>query len=376
VFALLMWGSLVFCTYLLGLVSPALGAYFRDTRNVKAKGKTFSCQYKLRYDGSLTVNSKWSRVTCKPDSRGSFGTVTQTFEINGFSVDVVHAVKKGRDTIKNIKVEEIVVTTVPTEQSCSCKLPLTEGSSSETGRKLENAAGRVLERKRRSFNVEMEGRTFGGLGFPTGGAFESLVKLVFLASLSALVTYGKSMLLQSLGMNVTGRTLETTYVEEPQEMILNLLNKASDRNLIGGIIGGLGSLIGGGATESSLNTTNTTDFTEAAISEAIAQYLANGGLESILSNLLASEDIGQYILGIANTLLNNIDVESTIETLTSQLGSDFGEIISTVEQAVLSGNIIGVISNLLGGISEAEIEGFLENISSGAIEMAMNCECL
>ena len=50
--------------------------------------------------------------------------------------------------------------------------------------------------------------------------------------------------------------------------------------------------------------------------------------------------------------------------------------ILAVEQAVLSGNIIGMISNLLGGISEAEIEGFLENISSGAIEMAMNCECL
>ena len=43
-------------------------------------------------------------MTCKPDSKGKFGTVSQTFVIGRKSVEVVHDVKKGKDTIKKINI--------------------------------------------------------------------------------------------------------------------------------------------------------------------------------------------------------------------------------------------------------------------------------
>ena len=45
------------------------------------------------------MDSKKSKVTCKPDSKGKFGTVSQTFDIRDKSVEVVHEVKKGKDKI-------------------------------------------------------------------------------------------------------------------------------------------------------------------------------------------------------------------------------------------------------------------------------------
>ena len=52
------------------------------------------------------MDSKKSKVTCKPDSKGKFGTVSQTFDIRDKSVEVVHEVKKGKDKIKEIKISK------------------------------------------------------------------------------------------------------------------------------------------------------------------------------------------------------------------------------------------------------------------------------
>ena len=71
-----------------------------------AKKKEFTCKYSLRYKGSLTIDQRKSKVTCLPDSKGKFGTVSQTFEIKDFSVEVQHDVKKGKDTVKKISVSK------------------------------------------------------------------------------------------------------------------------------------------------------------------------------------------------------------------------------------------------------------------------------
>ena len=77
---------------------------FKETRSVKAKNKVFNCKYQLKYKGSLTVDARKSRVTCTPDSKGSYGTVSQTFVIGKNTAEIVHDVRKGKDKIKNINI--------------------------------------------------------------------------------------------------------------------------------------------------------------------------------------------------------------------------------------------------------------------------------
>merc|ERR1719477_288694 len=112
---MLTMGRLLLACICLGLAAPATAQWkvFTETRTVQAKNKPFVCKYELMYKGSLTVDSKKSKVTCKPDSKGKFGTVSQTFDIRDKSVEVVHEIKKGKDAIKEIKISKLT-TPAPT----------------------------------------------------------------------------------------------------------------------------------------------------------------------------------------------------------------------------------------------------------------------
>ena len=83
------------------------------------------------------------------------------------------------------------------EMSCSCKLPLLDGSSfAASGRKLSNVAARVLERKKRSatedFPLKTRGHNHPSNSYSSGNALGSLVQVVILASLAALAAYGNT----------------------------------------------------------------------------------------------------------------------------------------------------------------------------------------
>merc|ERR1719151_516128 len=54
----------------------------------------------------FTVDKKRSKVTCSPDSKGNFGVVTETFTVGTKSVQVTHAIKKGKDTVTGLVVSE------------------------------------------------------------------------------------------------------------------------------------------------------------------------------------------------------------------------------------------------------------------------------
>jgi len=82
---------------------------FEAEREVVAKKKTFTCKYLLIYKvvgPKFTVDKKKSKVTCSPDSKGNFGVVTETFTIGTKSVQVTHAIKKGKDTVTGLAVAE------------------------------------------------------------------------------------------------------------------------------------------------------------------------------------------------------------------------------------------------------------------------------
>ena len=103
------------------------------------------------------------------------------------------------------------------------------------------------------------------------------------------------MLLQSLG-NQLERKLEIDSTDF-QNKILSFLRETSERqDLIGGLTGGLESFLNG------------TDFSESTIQGAIIHYLTSGGFESIFSNMLMSEDLGQSLEEMAHKLLSDLDV--------------------------------------------------------------------
>ena len=52
------------------------------------------------------MDPKKSKVMCKPELKGNFGTVSQTFEVKEKSVEVVHDIKKGKESIKEINIGE------------------------------------------------------------------------------------------------------------------------------------------------------------------------------------------------------------------------------------------------------------------------------
>ena len=77
------------------------------------------------------------------------------------------------------------------EMSCSCKLPLLDGSS-ESGRKLNSAVSRVVERKKRSTRDAKGGshHHYPSNSYSSGSALGNLFQVVILASLAALAAYG------------------------------------------------------------------------------------------------------------------------------------------------------------------------------------------
>merc|ERR1712236_22108 len=107
---------LLVCIYL-GLVAPSLAQWkvHKEVRSVKAKNKDFKCSYTLRYKGALTVDTKKSKVVCLPDSKGSFGSVTQTFVIRGYRAEILHDIRKGKDKIKKINIGKVTTTEAPTQ---------------------------------------------------------------------------------------------------------------------------------------------------------------------------------------------------------------------------------------------------------------------
>jgi len=373
----------------LSLATSGLGQWktFSETRTVMAKKREFTCKYSLRYKGALTIDQRKSKVTCVPDSKGKFGTVSQTFEIKDFSVEVQHDVKKGKDTMKKISVSKLTTPSPTTtegggggegghgetggeegEMSCACKLPmLDESIFAESGRKLSDATAKVLERRK---NEASRGHN---QSYNNGYAFGSLLQVVVLASFAALAGVGKAVLLQNLGGLIAGRKLSSHVKEreEVEEMILGHLTKAAgvfDRqDLLGGLLGELGGLLGGnGGTE---------EVGQAVLEQAITDFLTNGGLFNIFNNMLQSEDLFQQVGEAFGSFIGGLNMEETINSLSTQLGSDLGEIVSIMEQALSSVGLSEVLGSMLGGISQQEIEGMMEGIDLNTMEMMMNCNC-
>merc|ERR1712128_79576 len=391
-------GRLLLLCFCLSLAAPAFAQWktFTETRTVTGKNKPFACKYQVRYKGALTVDARKSKVTCKPDSKGKFGTVSETFVIGENSVEVVHDVKKGKDTIKNLNIAKLttpapttITTTaspIPTpsptgtgggtggttgtggeEMSCSCKLPLLDNSS-ESGRRLNKVASRVVERKKRStkdlpVETRGNGHNHPSNSYSSGNALGDLVQVIVLASLAALAAYGKVTLLQNLS-GLLGRSLNTDLEEQEaaQTRMLSVLTNNFDRQGLGGLLGGLGEILGGAGGAVPNPSEQIEGLVEQAIQEQINEFLTGGGVQSWLASLLESEDMGQMIGEMVNTL-------------STQLGTDLGEMVSILDEAMAGTDMAEVLSSLMGEMPEGQMESLLEGVNLNTMEMMMNCSC-
>merc|ERR1712037_993281 len=208
------------------------------SREVVAKKKTFTCKYMLVYKvagSQFTVDKKKSKVTCSPDSKGNFGVVTETFTVGTKSVQVTHAIKKGKDTVTGLAVSEATGGTgrgsggsvSGDDMDCTCTIPLPDLSSSApvmTGRKLPTSdrnsklvttvleSGAIKEcivvgHKPISCWLKEVAESVRGNGMSQGWSkLEQLLPLAILFILSGLAAYGKVALLQNLGILPTART--------------------------------------------------------------------------------------------------------------------------------------------------------------------------
>merc|ERR1711892_925668 len=112
---------------LLLIVSPAFvaGGTYEETRQVvDSAGKKFKCTYKLSYTKKAVSKGK-SSVSCTPNKPGK--TITEIFVIEelGKSVSVKHTIKKGKESISAITMEDYVApSAAPLEAThdCSCKM--------------------------------------------------------------------------------------------------------------------------------------------------------------------------------------------------------------------------------------------------------------
>merc|ERR1711892_982226 len=112
---------------LLLIVSPAFvaGGTYEETRDVvDSAGKKFKCTYKLSYTKKAVSKGK-SSVSCTPNKPGKTITETLVIEELGKSVSVKHTIKKGKESISAITMEDYVApTAAPFEAThdCSCKM--------------------------------------------------------------------------------------------------------------------------------------------------------------------------------------------------------------------------------------------------------------
>merc|ERR1712192_222809 len=232
-------------------------------------------------------DKKKSKVACSPDSKGNFGVVTETFTVGTKSVQVTHAIKKGKDTVTGLAITEATggfgngsggsgggsggsgggsggSVVSGDDMDCTCTIPLPDMSALSSSTPLATGRSKLVTTKLQGGAIKecivvgnhpiscwlkeitesVRGNGHHGVSQPS--KIEQLLPLAILFILSALAAYGKVAFLQNLGILPIGRNAlgqENQHKEQLEE--LSRLFHAANRQFGGGL-GGLGGLLGGG----------------------------------------------------------------------------------------------------------------------------------
>ena len=105
---------------------------------------------------------------------------------------------------------------------------------------------------------------------------------------------------------------------------------------------------GAGGSSSETGTGQIEGAIEQALLQQISEYLSGGGMETLMTNLLESEDLGQQLGEMVNNLIGNFDVRirmildgrnlcslfqinGMVTSLSEQLGNDLGQMTASME---------------------------------------------
>jgi len=306
---------------LLLIVSPAFvaGGTYEETRDVvDSAGKKFKCTYKLSYTKKAVSKGK-SSVSCTPNKPGK--TITETFVIEelGKSVSVKHTIKKGKESISAITMEDYVApTAAPFEAThdCSCKMA------------PESLAG--LSTSVRSSVPAVVNRQLLG-----GGLFSNL-----LANGAAPSPASNGLDLASLlgGGSSSNDLVTQLAMQVAQQQVDDFINN-------------------GGAEEAITNLVESGQLEEMA-----TNFVESGQLETMMDEMMENVDMETMMTEMVGTLEKEME-----ESM--QNGGPLGEMMESM-------NVTGDLEELMGQMENGG--GLLgpEMLSQmGNMELNMKCSC-
>jgi len=244
--------------------------------------------------------------------------------------------------------------------SCSCKAPLlpTEmfPGNAIMGRMADMAVSgrRLAGSLMSSSRAGNQGESRSSLAPLTGSPLESLLWLGLVSALAALAAYGKVTLLESLGLltgpPIPGRGLaagQETPVDKFSSLLAGALHRFGQKQEggrqfdLGGLVGGLT----GGLTEGGLTEEMTNQLMQQAISQwmnsggmetLMIEWLTGGGAQSFLTTLFTEETenlsaMSQSLTEALEQQMADMDVEAMMDEAVTSLGSDLGEIASSLQ---------------------------------------------
>jgi len=397
---------------------------FEAVREVVAKKKTFTCKYLLIYKVAgqkFTVDKKKSKVACSPDSKGNFGVVTETFTVGTKSVQVTHAIKKGKDTVTGLAIAEATGGSgngsggsgggsggsgggsggsgvSGDDMDCTCTIPLPDMSALSSSTPLATGRSKLVTTKLQGGAIKEcivvgnhpiscwlkeiteSVRANGHHGVSQPSKIEQLLPLAILFILSALAAYGKVTLLQNLGILPTGRNAlgqENQHKEQLEE--LSRLFHAANRQFGGGL-GGLGGLLGGGNGGTAGNLVD--GATNALVEQAIQQWMANGGVENLIMQFISGGGLELMVTQFFSSGGFESLVAGAMANLDEQalqsLGQAAGE---NIQQELANIDMEGMMENMtseLGADLDQMMAALEEAVANNQIEepqMEMSCTC-
>merc|ERR1712168_99330 len=426
------WGSMKAAIIVLAVVHLISAATYKETRKVTdSKGKKFSCTYNIFYNSKTVVKSK-SSVSCSPNTNGKAISEIFVIESLGKSVTLKHAIKKGKDTISAVSLEDYVAptTSAPAPPSgeamdCSCKLPgmdYTEMGRSgipfqlmgeaDSDRKILKPAA-LTHGKGGGHHGGHHGGYHGGYhGHHTGvskPSLSSIIPLALTAILAGLLAFGGTTLLNLLlqtTVNIIGRSLPVDELAQAEDSQARLLAKLNDRQLLGnllgniqplpvpapvpapanpllGILGGnsgggvdLGTLLGAAGSSSGPNDM-VNQIAMQVVQQQIEDFINSGGAEAAMTDFIESGKMEEMMTSMMESAIENIDTEELMANIQSNLEENLGEMNGNFEAFMSEANIEEMmegfkLEDILGSMNITEL---INGMDFSTMEMQMQCSC-
>jgi len=411
--------------FLLAIVHLISGATYKETRKVTdGDGKKFTCTYSIFYNSKTVVKSK-SSVSCTPNTKGKAISEIFVIEALGKSVTLKHAIKKGKDTISAVSVEDYVAptTSAPATESgeamdCTCRLPGID--STEMGRsgfQFQLLGEANSDRKILKPAALTRGKGGGHHGGYHGGyhghqhgvskpSLSSIIPLALTAILAGLLAFGGTTLLNLLlqtTVNIIGRSLPVDELAQNEDSQARLLAKLNDRQLLGnllgniqplpvpapapanpllGILGGnsggvdLGSLLGAAGSSSGPNDM-VNQIAMQVVQQQIEDFINSGGAEAAMTDFIESGKMEEMMTSMMESAIENIDTEELMANIQSNLEENLGEINGDFEEFMNEANIEEMmegfkLEEIMGGMNMTEL---MNGMDFSTMEMQMQCSC-